>query len=424
MKNKLLLILFLASAALSEAQTTMENFSYGSVTDSLTNPSKGGANWVRHSGTANPIGYVNTSLTYPGYNSSGIGGAATFAFGSGSREDANRPCINYNSGSVYASFLCRITNAGGTGGDYFFHLMDTDSMTQFRGRIFIKNGSVANTFNIGLNKGTTSGPVYSGNYPIDSTVLIVVKYTFTPGGLANDTAKVYVFFQTTIPATEPSTPTLTSIDISQGDMNRINAIAIRQGSTGTMAGRIDGIRVSNSWADGPLPVTLLDFKANLNEANGTQLKWSTSSETNNKGFEIERSADGENFENVAFVKGAGNSKTIEQYAFQLDYFTPAYYRLKQLDFDGAFEYSQVVYSGGEVSEVELSPNPFVETLKLNSNSNIDKIEIIDLTGKVLVSETINKETAEVETSHLAKGIYFINISQGGSVQTKRIIKTN
>ena len=316
-----------------------------------------------------------------------------------------------------------MTASGGTTGDYFFHIMDTTFITAFRARVYLRDGSAANTYKIGLNKGSSATPFYSTpDYKLDSTILVVIKYAFNP--TFTDTVSAYIFTGG-IPATEPSVPTLIAPDNGTvADLAKFNSIAIRQGTIGTMSGTIDGIRIATTWADGPLPVTLLDFRANLNEANGTQLKWSTSSETNNKGFEIERSADGENFENVAFVKGAGNSKTIEQYAFQLDYFTPAYYRLKQIDFDGAFEYSQVVYSGGEVSEIELSPNPFVETLKLNSNSNIDKIEIIDLTGKVLVSETINKETAEVETSHLAKGIYFINISQGGSVQTKRIIKTN
>ena len=424
MKNKFLLTLFLGLTYLSQAQTTMENFNYGATVDTLTNPTKGGANWIRHSGTGGPIGYSTTSLTFPGYNSSGIGGSAVFTFASGSREDANRPCITYTSGSVYTSFLFNInTTIGGTQ-DYFFHLLDRAFLTQFRARLFVKAGSVANTFNIGMTKGTTTGAIYAPtNYPINTTTMAVIKYTFSPGTTANDTIRVYIITGA-IPATEPSGADLVIVDAATSDMAKIDAVAIRQGVDITTTGVIDGIRVSNSWADGPLPVTLLDFKASLNEAIGTQLNWSTSSEINNKGFEIERSEDGENFENIEFVKGAGNSKTVQRYQANLNYYAPAYYRLKQVDFDGAFEYSEVVYSGGEVSEVELSPNPFVETLKLNINSNIDKIEIIDLTGKVLVSETINQLTAEVETAHLAKGIYFINISQGGSVQTKRIIKTN
>ncbi len=426
MKNKLLLFVLSCMAMVGQAQTTMENFNYGSTADSLTNPTKGGALWVRHSGTGFPIAYVNTSLSFPGYVSSNIGGAARFTFGSGSREDANRPCINYNSGSVYASFLCTINNAGGATGDYFFHLLDTDSMTQFRGRIFIKNGGVANTFNIGINKGTTSGPAYSStNYPLDSTILVVVKYTFSPGGLANDTAKVYVFQNTSsIPATEPSVPTMVSTDISQGDMARINAVAIRQGSTGTMTGLIDGIRVSNTWADGPLPVKLISFDAKLDRNLGTILQWKTAQERNNKGFEIEMSTDGSHFESIGFVNGAGNSQRTQAYEFIASQFTAAYYRIKQIDFDGNFEYSEVVYSGNQESEMAILPNPFVASFSIQSNQEIQKIELIDLTGRLMLSENINALQANINTSELPKGIYFINIYQGAKVNTQRIIKTN
>ncbi len=423
MKSKLLQIFILLFSISVNAQTTIENFSYGTVADTLTNPTKGGVNWVRHSGSSNPIGYINSSLTYPGYSSSGVLGAATFAFGSGSREDANRPCINYNSGSVYASFLCKISNAGGTTGDYFFHLLDTDSMTQFRGRIFIKNGSVTNTFNIGLNKGTTSGPVYSGNYPIDSTLLVVVKYTFTPGGLANDTAKVYIFYQTSIPSTEPTSSTLTSIDISQGDMNRINAIAIRQGSVGTMTGTIDGIRVSNSWGAGVLPVKLLNFNATVNE-HSTSISWSTSSEINNKGFEIEKSLDGTNFENIGFVKGYSNSNQLNNYSFDYQNSESAFYRLKQIDFDGAYEYSNIVSAKNGINEFEILPNPFKDEITISNTDKITNIEIVDLTGKVVyTSQPINNKVS-VNTSNLKGGVYYIKVYNNESVITKKIIKSN
>lgn len=432
MKNKLLLILMLAFATVSEAQTLMENFAYGTATgtaaDTLCNPAFGGntalgnQRWRRHSGTGNPVKYIGTSLSYPGYNSSGVGGAAGFTFMTASAEDAHRNTQTINSGNVYVSFLLRMSAPGNSTGDYFFHIMDTTFITAFRARIYIRSSTPANTFNIGINKGSSATPTWtSTNYNLDTTILVVVKYAFNP--TFTDTVSAYIFTGA-IPATEPASPTLLAPDHSTGDLAKFNSVAIRQGTVGTMSGIIDGIRIATTWNDGPLPVKLLDFKANLNDGNGTQLNWSTSSETNNKGFEIERSKDGESFENIDFIKGAGNSKTIQRYQANYNFFEPAYYRLKQIDFDGAFEYSEVVYTGGEASDIELSPNPFVETLQLNSNSNIDKIEIIDLTGKVLVSETINKSSAEVETSHLAKGIYFINIRQGSSVQTKRIVKTN
>lgn len=424
MKNKLLLFMALCMGIFAQAQTTIENFNYGSVADTLTKSSVGGSNWSVHNGTI-PLLYSPSSLSFPGYVSSGIGGSGNFIFGSGSRADVNRPCINYNSGSVYASFLCRISNAGGTTGDYFFHLFDTDSVTQFRGRIFIKNGTVANTFSLGLNKGTTSNPAYSTiNYPLDSTILVVVKYTFSSGSLANDTVKVFIFQNTsTVPTTEPSIPNLVSTDIAQGDMARINAVAIRQGSVGTLNGLIDGIRVSNSWNDGPLPVKLLSFEANLDPSMGTILNWTTAQEKNNKGFDIEMSKDGENFQSIGFVNGAGNSNKTQSYEFAVSQTSPAYYRLKQTDFDGNFEYSKTAYSGKEENEMIILPNPFVASFTIQSNQEIQKIEMIDLTGRLVLSETISALQADINTSELPKGIYFIHIYQGNKVSTQRIIKT-
>jgi len=433
MKNKfLLIVLFLATASLSEAQTLMENFAYGTITgtsaDSLCNPAFGGnptfgnQRWRRHSGTGNPLKYLASSLTYPGYNSSGVGGSAGFTFLSSSAEDAHRNVQTISSGSVYISFLLKMSASGGTGGDYFFHIMDTSFISSFRARLYIRNGSAANTYKIGLNKGSSATPFYSTpDYKLDSTILVVVKYSFN--ATFTDTVSAYIF-TSGIPTTEPSTPTLVAPDPNTGDLAVFNAIALRQGTIGTMSGVIDGIRVSNSWANGPLPVNLVNFSAVINPGVGTQLIWRTAQERNNKGFEVERSLDGENFETIDFVKGFGNSDKIQSYTYLVSGEESAFYRLKQIDFDGKFEYSQIVSVTSEIGAVALSPNPFVNEIKLNSVNTIEKVEIVDLTGKVLITETLRNQMAEIKTDHLSNGVYFINITQGGSVQTKRIVKFN
>ena len=191
-----------------------------------------------------------------------------------------------------------------------------------------------------------------------------------------------------------------------------------------MNGVIDGIRVSNSWANGPLPVNLVNFSGVINPGVGTQLIWRTAQERNNKGFEVERSLDGENFETLDFVKGFGNSDKIQSYTYFVSGEESALYRLKQIDFDGKYEYSPIVSVTSEIGAVELSPNPFVNAIKLNSVNTIEKVEIVDLTGKVLITETLSNQMAEIKTDHLTNGVYFINITQGGSVQTKRIVKFN
>jgi hypothetical protein len=72
----------------------------------------------------------------------------------------------------------------------------------------------------------------------------------------------------------------------------------------------------------------------------------------------------------------------------------------------------------------IRPNPFVASFSIQSNQEIQKIEIIDLMGRVVVSQNIDGLEANINTSELPKGIYFINVYQDNKVNTQRIIKTN
>src|SRR4030065_2153762 len=95
-----------------------------------------------------------------------------------------------------------------------------------------------------------------------------------------------------------------------------------------------------------VPVEMLAFTASVNNSK-VQLLWSTASELNNMGFEIERSiANQDNFVTVGFVEGKGSSTEINYYSFtdhpQVNGVNPLYYRLKQLDFDGTVSYSDGV----------------------------------------------------------------------------------
>jgi len=420
-----LIVMLISTSAFS--QLNVENFSYGTPTsttaDTLTNPAFGGSVWRRHSGTGNPLTYKGTSLSFPGYTSSNIGGSVGFKFLTASAEDANRSITPYTSGQVYVSFLLNMSNAGGTTADYFFFLMDTNAITSFRGRHYIKSGSAPNTFNIGINKGSSATPVYSPtNYALDSTLLVVVKYSFHP--TANDTIYTFIFpAGSTIPATEPA-PTLVTPDITTLDIYTLNAVGIRQGTIGTMIGTIDGIRVSNSWANSPLPVKFISFDAQTNDEGATVLNWSTSSEINNKGFEIESSNNGKEFKTIGFVSGAGNSNSVNRYQFQVSESFGSYYRLKQIDFDGQSNYSEIVSVKGADDEIKFSPNPFSDNIQISTKQEINLIEVIDMTGKVIISKNPEANQFSLNTTELLSGIYFIKIYNNENVILKRIIKSN
>ena len=79
MKKIILLTLIAIGTLTNYAQTTIEHFNYGSSMDTLTNPANGGVYWKRHSGSGGPIIYNNTSLSYTGYSSSGVGGSVSLS---------------------------------------------------------------------------------------------------------------------------------------------------------------------------------------------------------------------------------------------------------------------------------------------------------------------------------------------------------
>jgi hypothetical protein len=254
----------------------------------------------------------------------------------------------------------------------------------------------------------------------------VAKYTFNTSSLVDDSLRLYVL-NSIIPASEPANATCSALGGTTPDLSNIARVALRQGSSSAAATlTIDGIRVANSWSNGPLPVTLSSFEGFASE-NGNKLSWTTSSEINNKGFEIEKSENAESFEKIGFVAGRGNSQKRIQYSFFDNQISGAktFYRLKQIDIDGKSSYSKLITVCSDMIEVKINPNPFTNNITVISGnqSKMLQAELIDITGKVKIS--INGEVngnIEIDTQHLSKGVYFIRVKDGETIQTKRIIK--
>ena len=181
------------------------------------------------------------------------------------------------------------------------------------------------------------------------------------------------------------------------------------------------------------PVELTSFSANAVEEN-IELAWTTSTETNNSGFEIQRSKDGE-FETIGFVEGHGTTTESQAYNFtDKDLVSGKYkYRLKQIDFDGTFEYSNVieveVASPSTFSLEQNYPNPFNPSTKIKysvtQSSNV-VLKIYDVLGNevaTLVNEEKPAGSYEVEfnPSSLTSGVYFYKLQAGSFVDTKKMI---
>src|SRR5258706_9334536 len=170
----------------------------------------------------------------------------------------------------------------------------------------------------------------------------------------------------------------------------------------------------------PLPIALLTLTASL-ENTGVSVNWQTASEINNDHFEIERSRDGEHFEKIGIKTGAGNS-TVNLFYSQYDpnpYSGINYYRLKQVDFDGTFSYSDKVYVvvNPEAGMVIMYPTPALTDLWCNlytDGSGKLQFEIMDVLGKTNTTEIRDakkglNEEMKFNISNLPQGVYFIRV---------------
>lgn len=188
--------------------------------------------------------------------------------------------------------------------------------------------------------------------------------------------------------------------------------------------------------NGEVPVELTLFTAEVLEKE-VELNWSTATETNNSGFEILRFAQNDNdgWNKIGFVPGHGTTTETQHYAFKdNDVKTGKYqFRLKQIDYDGTFEYSQTVeVEIPLVNEFSLSqnyPNPFNPVTKIKYSvpnlSNVT-IKVFDVLGNEI--ETVVDEEKQVGTYEinwnavkLPSGVYFCQLKSGSFIQTNKML---
>ena len=193
--------------------------------------------------------------------------------------------------------------------------------------------------------------------------------------------------------------------------------------------------------DNLLPVELSSFTANVDKRN-VKLNWTTSSEQNNVGYDIERKPESsQQWSKINFVEGHGTSNIPHSYSYEdRNLLTGKYnYRLKQMDVNGNFEYLALenVIEVGIPSKFDMSqnyPNPFNPTTKINYDLPFDSkvsIRLFDMTGRevaviVNATQTAGYYTAQFNGANLSSGTYFYNIiAEGGNnnkfVTTKKMV---
>lgn len=172
-----------------------------------------------------------------------------------------------------------------------------------------------------------------------------------------------------------------------------------------------------------LPVTLIDFGISQMADNNVNLTWGTLSELNSDFFQIERSSDGLNFFEIGMVKAAGNSSDRREYQFVDSEVSgdEAFYRLKIIDLDGSFEYSQIKYLQLSGEKPLIYPNPTSDYLLVPLASKISggELFIYDQTGRMFFSEKLTNERINLEK--LFAGVYIYRLRIGNVYKTGKLV---
>jgi hypothetical protein len=182
-----------------------------------------------------------------------------------------------------------------------------------------------------------------------------------------------------------------------------------------------------------LPIELLSFEGQLKD-HFANLQWTTSIEVNSKTFEIERSYDDSIFSSIGTIPAAGTSATQRNYSFKDPDIAQAmnYYRLKEIDMDGNFQYSKqiLLQQSSAAYDYRVISNPFLDQVIIEfGQPQTGKIitRLLDITGRQMIRQ-VNEGSAltiihmDVSNIHLSSGVYLLEIQYNNEVHAERVIK--
>ncbi len=184
-----------------------------------------------------------------------------------------------------------------------------------------------------------------------------------------------------------------------------------------------------------LPLTLIQFKGKK-QADNILLDWTTANETQVNRFEIERSANGSTFDKMGTLTAAGNSNSSKAYSFTDTNPLAAvnYYRLKMIDNDGKYSYSNVIVFMGDRSKgivvSNIKPNPFTETINLGivlEQAQSLTVQLVDMAGRVVATKQVqakegNNDIVYSGLAKLSQGIYYIRIITTDAMLQQKVLK--
>ncbi len=206
-------------------------------------------------------------------------------------------------------------------------------------------------------------------------------------------------------------------------------------SSGSIAANIPAsAAAAGAWlsktsdAQSPLPVTLLSFEANKKDRTAI-LEWATTREQQNMGFEIEHSTDSRSWNKIGFVGSlAENGNSLQLLAYSFTDLNPVNgknnYRLKQVDREGKYVYSEVRSLWFDATgTVLVYPNPAQDKVTISGLEGSEQVSLYDVSGRLLQEQKADLHLTHISLSGLSEGVYYIRIMDaGGNTASYKIVK--
>ncbi len=176
-----------------------------------------------------------------------------------------------------------------------------------------------------------------------------------------------------------------------------------------------------------VPVHLLSFTGQA-QGKGVELSWKVTNEINFSHYGVEYSDNSRSFVQIGSVDAKGTVTSVSIYNFFHSSPVPGknYYRLKMVDKDGKFSYSNtVVIQFGADAVVKVYPNPFTSFLNISVSSLVNTkntVKVLDLQGRVIMQQTFNGGNTTVDVSKLAAGTYMVQVNGSVDLQSFKMQK--
>ncbi|WP_026904206.1 T9SS type A sorting domain-containing protein [Pedobacter glucosidilyticus] len=412
MKFFLIFIIFLVSVHFAQAQKSLpyyEPFNY--PTGVLG--TQGG--WGASGALATVDNTVN--LNYAGLDNSGAS-TNSLLFGGTTGTNTQPLSIANQTGTVYASFLMRVASLqfNTANSRYSVGFGNTAAGGNFAGTLWVLTNADGVTYELGFHGGSsgTVPPLAANttaqNFSPGVTTMVVIEYT--PG-----TNVMNVWVNPSSPTFESgSAPTPTFSNVAGGAITNVASFILRcgtggSGTNGTNPMYLDDLRLGNTWASVTpkaivTPVKLSSFSSKR-KLNTTELSWTAATEIDFDKYVVLYGKNGVDFNEVGTVKGKGNNS---KYTFSYAHDGDAYFKLKSVDLNGDFEYSEVIHAKGNTVFIKAGPNPFTDEINIYGMPNgINSVELYNLIGAKIKTQVVNSNDTILSLSTLPSGTYLLKI---------------